>query len=103
MYHVICIPLLYSTHMQDLKDITQDVHYENFRKKKLLQGGGGRWVIYPQGWAGPDTCYAMIYSGHTEEVDMGPMPTGGIQDEMRKKEKEVRGWGCIVWLWQQHP
>ena len=33
------------THMQDLKDITQDVHYENFRKKKLLQGGGG-WVYY---------------------------------------------------------
>ena len=28
------------THMQDLKDITQDIHYENFRKKKLLQGGG---------------------------------------------------------------
>jgi len=42
----------------------------------------------------------MVYSGgHTEEVDMGPIPTGGqqqIQDEMRKKEKEVRGWGCIV-------
>ena len=29
------------THMQDVKDIIQDVHYENFRKKKLLQGGGG--------------------------------------------------------------
>lgn len=26
------------THMQDLKDYTQDVHYENFRKKKLLEG-----------------------------------------------------------------
>ena len=26
------------THMQDLKDFTQDVHYENFRKKKLLEG-----------------------------------------------------------------
>ena len=24
--------------MQDLKDFTQDVHYENFRKKKLLEG-----------------------------------------------------------------
>jgi len=24
--------------MQDLKDYTQDVHYENFRKKKLLEG-----------------------------------------------------------------
>lgn len=30
--------MLIRTHMQDLKDYTQDVHYENFRKKKLLQG-----------------------------------------------------------------
>ena len=27
--------------MQDLKDYTQDVHYENFRKKKLLQASPG--------------------------------------------------------------
>ena len=26
--------------MQDLKDITQDIHYENFRKKKLTEGEG---------------------------------------------------------------
>ena len=32
---------MYRTHMQDLKDITQDVYYENFHKKRLLQGGGG--------------------------------------------------------------
>lgn len=30
--------MLIRTHMQDLKDYTQDVHYENFRKKKLLEG-----------------------------------------------------------------
>ena len=29
------------THMQDLKDYTQDIHYENFRKKKLLQASPG--------------------------------------------------------------
>lgn len=34
--------MLIRTHMQDLKDYTQDVHYENFRKKKLLQGSPGR-------------------------------------------------------------
>jgi len=52
--------------------------------------------------------------GHMEEVDTGPMPTSGqqqIQDEMRKKEKEVRG--SVLWqqlctggegsiLWWQH-
>ena len=29
--------MLINTHMQDLKDCTQDIHYENFRKKKLKQ------------------------------------------------------------------
>ena len=32
--------MLIKTHMQDLKEITQDVHYENFRKKKLTETGG---------------------------------------------------------------
>lgn len=35
---VILRNMLIRTHMQDLKDYTQDVHYENFRKKKLLEG-----------------------------------------------------------------
>ena len=29
------------THMQDLKDYTQDVHYENYRKRKLMAGSPG--------------------------------------------------------------
>ncbi|XP_077996112.1 septin-2B-like [Glandiceps talaboti] len=28
------------THMQDLQEVTQDVHYENFRSEKLAKGGG---------------------------------------------------------------
>jgi len=27
--------LFHSTHMQDLKDVTNNVHYENYRSKKL--------------------------------------------------------------------
>eukprot|EP00111_Clytia_hemisphaerica_P020021 TCONS_00059040-protein len=43
--------MLIRTHMQDLKDVTQDTHYENYRAKKLASGeplevsengGGGR-------------------------------------------------------------
>jgi len=30
--------MLIRTHMQDLKDVTQDIHYENFRAKKLQSG-----------------------------------------------------------------
>lgn len=30
--------MLIRTHMQDLKDVTQDIHYENFRAKKLASG-----------------------------------------------------------------
>lgn len=29
--------MLISTHMQDLKDVTQDVHYENFRAQCISQ------------------------------------------------------------------
>ena len=29
------------THMQDLQEVTQEVHYENFRADKLASGGGG--------------------------------------------------------------
>ncbi|PIK38876.1 putative septin-5 isoform X1 [Apostichopus japonicus] len=31
--------MLIRTHMQDLKDVTQDVHYENFRLQKIKTGG----------------------------------------------------------------
>ena len=27
------------THMQDLKDVTQDVHYENYRSARIANGG----------------------------------------------------------------
>lgn len=27
------------THMQDLQEVTQDLHYENFRSERLKQGG----------------------------------------------------------------
>lgn len=33
--------LLCSTHMQDLTEVTQDVHYENYRSERLAKGGGG--------------------------------------------------------------
>ena len=36
--------MLIRTHMQDLKDFTQDIHYENFRKKKLMQQGGSPYL-----------------------------------------------------------
>lgn len=29
--------MLISTHMQDLKDVTEDVHYENFRAQCISQ------------------------------------------------------------------
>ena len=30
---------LCSTHMQDLQEVTQEIHYENFRSEKLAEGG----------------------------------------------------------------
>ena len=33
--------MMIQTHMQDLKDLTQEIHYENYRKKKLMEGENG--------------------------------------------------------------
>ena len=57
------------THMQDLKDFTQDVHYENFRKKKLLEGSPA----------------AMGVGGGMEAS-----PSTDAQRIMMEKEKQVR-------------
>ena len=58
--------MLIRTHMQDLKDYTQDVHYENFRKKKLLQGSspvpGG-----PSAPMGFDDAVASLAGGNIQE------------------------------------
>ncbi|XP_003388905.1 PREDICTED: septin-1-like [Amphimedon queenslandica] len=67
--------MLIRTHMQDLKDYTQDVHYENFRKKKLLQGS-------PLA-SGPGG--AMDFAGVVASV-----AGGNVQDEILKaKEREL--------------
>ena len=44
MEHCDFIPLrnmLIRSHLQDLKDVTNNVHYENFRCKKLAGVAGG--------------------------------------------------------------
>lgn len=35
LYYVI---FNYSTHMQDLQEVTQEVHYENYRSERLAKG-----------------------------------------------------------------
>lgn len=42
--------MLIRTHMQDLKDYTQDVHYENYRKRKLMAGSPGPTSGAPAGY-----------------------------------------------------
>lgn len=32
------IILIFSTHMQDLQEVTQEVHYENYRSERLAKG-----------------------------------------------------------------
>ena len=40
MESVIHIVTADSTHMQDLQEVTQEIHYENFRSEKLAESGG---------------------------------------------------------------
>eukprot|EP00731_Ephydatia_muelleri_P023638 Em0015g1221a len=62
--------MLIRTHMQDLKDYTQDSHYENFRKSKLLAS-------------------SPIIAG-SEGPDLGAVVNiGGGGDVLRKKDMEL--------------
>lgn len=36
---MVTFPQPCSTHMQDLQEVTQDLHYENFRSERLKRGG----------------------------------------------------------------
>lgn len=36
-----CMSGCWRTHMQDLQEVTQDLHYENFRSERLKKAG--RW------------------------------------------------------------
>ena len=64
--------------MQDLKDFTQDVHYENFRKKKLLEGS-------------PAGSYTMA-PGMAPGIEASP--GNAAQQLMLEKEKQVGHMTC---------
>jgi len=36
-----CFGVLCRTHMQDMQEVTQEVHYENFRHQKLASSAAG--------------------------------------------------------------
>ena len=43
------------THMQDLQEVTHDVHYENFRSEQLARGARGDFVSSAGSGAGPSS------------------------------------------------
>lgn len=38
MIYILIFPFIFSTHMQDLQEVTQEVHYENYRSERLAKG-----------------------------------------------------------------
>ena len=38
--------MYFSTHMQDLQEVTQEVHYENYRSERLAKGTPARKIAY---------------------------------------------------------
>ena len=41
---VALVPSACSTHMQDLQEVTHEIHYENYRSDKLADGSGGKRI-----------------------------------------------------------
>ena len=40
----VCVCVEYSAHMQDLQEITHEVHYENYRSEKMSSGAAARKI-----------------------------------------------------------
>lgn len=53
-----CILFSFSTHMQDLQEVTQDLHYENFRSERLKRGGR----LLPQVMLSPRSIFGHLES-----------------------------------------
>uniref|UniRef100_A0A0B7ATZ0 Septin-type G domain-containing protein n=2 Tax=Arion vulgaris TaxID=1028688 RepID=A0A0B7ATZ0_9EUPU len=67
------------THMQDLQEVTQETHYENFRAEKLATGGSYK---SKSGKPAADTYGRMENGGGGEFTDK--------ERELRQKEEELR-------------
>ncbi|BFZ18836.1 hypothetical protein BsWGS_21875 [Bradybaena similaris] len=65
------------THMQDLQEVTQETHYENFRATKLASGG-----IVKSKSGKSSTMYDRLENGGGELTDK--------ERELRQKEEELR-------------
>lgn len=64
------------THMQDLQEVTQEVHYENYRSERLAKGINNK------------------KNGPTKEIDRDSVPTNNIHSDkdriLLEKEAELR-------------
>ncbi|KAH0625563.1 hypothetical protein JD844_015132 [Phrynosoma platyrhinos] len=80
--------MLIRTHMHDLKDVTCDVHYENYRAQ----------------------CIQQMTSKLTQDnriespIPILPLPTPDAETEklIKMKDEEVRLWFCL-WLLKRLP
>ena len=72
------------THMQDMQEVTQELHYENYRSEKLARGrqaggGGGAARSLPQTPAPPTPAAAAPASGGASKDNL-----------LMQKEEEIR-------------
>lgn len=76
---------LCSTHMQDLQEVTQDLHYENFRSERLKRGGR----LSSHGYILPlSPAYVLLCLSFTTSSPAS----------VRKADF----WGCIIWISKNH-
>ena len=70
------------THMQDLQEVTHDVHYENFRSEQLARGARGDSVSSAGSGAGPS-------SGGKPSSDAGKDKMLAEKDEELRRMQEM--------------
>jgi len=65
--------VLRSAHMQDLQEITHEVHYENFRSEKMAAGGAARrikWVWWRWVFVVSEALWTCLITADVREVLM---------------------------------
>ena len=88
MDHCDFLPLrntLIRTHLQDLKEVTNNVHYENFRCRKLAGVAGGSTEKIPNKVS---FCFPMKTSFPPIGKDFSPLQNPLAQIEEEKKEHQ---------------
>ncbi|CAL4069048.1 unnamed protein product [Meganyctiphanes norvegica] len=80
---------LLGTHMQDLTEVTQDVHYENYRSERLAKGGNSSPLATLTHGSSPATATPTPPNGNAK-TGKGEQDKDIMMHELQQKEAQIK-------------